>query len=248
MNRGRLLEPNGRSELADVLPIVDAIAKLGTDLMTSAEFHAMPRRWATGVELQEEPVLDEHGNDTGETRLSNPFSDQPGRTWIAEDAETRFGQFEEAALEGFVRAIELLTWQLASCTGLPPHTFGLTKGQFPSAEGIRAAEAPLVQIAERKQKALAGSWEEVMRLAVQVRDGAVPDPMQRMETVWASAETRTPAQAADAAVKLVTAGIVPAEATWESLGFTPQQQEAMRRMRRTEALDRVAVDLERLAP
>jgi hypothetical protein len=248
-NRGRLLEPLGHSELSDVLPVIDSIVKLATDMMTSAEFSALPRRWATGVQLQEEPVVDEStGEPTGETKLVNPFSDQAGRTWIAEEEGVKFGQFTETALEGYVRGIELLTWQLASVTGLPPHYFGLTKGQFPSAEGIRAAEAPLVQAAERKQKSLSGSWEEVMRLAVAVRDGHPPVGMEDLETVWASAETRTPAQTADWALKLVQGGIVPAEATWEALGFTPAQQQGMRTARRAEALDRAAVDLSKVVP
>src|SRR4051794_25230201 len=50
VNRRGLLRPFGESELADVLPAADAVNKLATDMMVSSEFHAMQRRWATGIE------------------------------------------------------------------------------------------------------------------------------------------------------------------------------------------------------
>jgi hypothetical protein len=59
VNKGRTLLPYGESELADLLPMFDALSKLATDLMVGAEFHAMPRRYATGIELPEK--RDEQG-------------------------------------------------------------------------------------------------------------------------------------------------------------------------------------------
>jgi hypothetical protein len=44
---GRADQRLGRSEFHDIIPIVDAINKMGTDMMVSGEFHAMPRRWAS---------------------------------------------------------------------------------------------------------------------------------------------------------------------------------------------------------
>ena len=65
VNRPRTLAPNGESELADLLPLFDGINKLGTDLMVGAEFHALPRRWATGIDIPEvkDPIS---GMPTGE--------------------------------------------------------------------------------------------------------------------------------------------------------------------------------------
>jgi hypothetical protein len=249
VNRPRLLAPDGESELTDVLPLADSVSKLATDMMVSSEYHSMPRRWATGIEIVEEPVLDADGERTGETKPATQFSPVAGRTWIAEAPETRFGQFPEASLDGFVHAIELLTQQLSSITGIPPHYLNILKGQLTSAESIRSAEASLVAKARRKQRSFGGSWEEVMRLALLVRDGSLPEGAQRMETVWRDPETRTVAQAADAAVKLVQAGILPSLAALEGLGYTPQQIERIRVMRRQDTLDRVVASLtEGIAP
>lgn len=232
VNRPRLTNPEGESELADVTVPADAINKLATDLMVSAEFHAQPRRWATGFEI---PMIDEKdsaGKLTGE-KIPDPkvFSQVKGRTWLAEAPETRFGQFDEATLAGFLDSIRTFTHAIASLSGLPPHYLALSATDNPaSADAIRSAEASLITKVRRKARAFGGSWEDVMRLAVMVRDGSFPEDMAGIETVWADPETRTVAQAADAAVKLVTAGIIPAEQAQEDLGYTPVQIDRMRAM------------------
>jgi len=81
--------------------------------------------------------------------------------------------------------------------------------------------------ARRRQKAFGGAWEDVMRLAVQVRDGQPARGLDSLETIWRDPETRTTAQAADAAVKLVAAGIIPPAQAQEDLGYTPVQIERM---------------------
>jgi hypothetical protein len=62
-----------------------------------------------------------------------------------------------------------------------------------------------------------------------------------METLWRDPATPTRAQQADAAVKLVQAGILPAEAAWEDLGYSAARRERLRNMRaEAAALDPVA--------
>jgi len=233
VNRPRLLAPLGESELTDVLPIADAVNKLATDMMVSSEFHAIPRRWATGIEL---PTDDE-----GEVDTAAATSPVAGRTWFFEDPETRVGQFAEANLGAFVEAIGMLTRHVAALAGLPPHYLLVNVDQPASADAIRSSEASLVAKARRKQRALGGAWEQVMRLALLVRDGVEHADVERMETVWRDPETRTVAQAADAAVKLVGAGIIPAQQAQEDIGYSPVQQDRMRVQRRQAALDGAGV-------
>lgn len=49
------------SEIEDLKPLVDALNKSLADMMVTSEYVGRPRRWATGVELVEEPVLDADG-------------------------------------------------------------------------------------------------------------------------------------------------------------------------------------------
>lgn len=236
VNRPRTLTPDGESELADLLPIFDGINKLATDLMVGAEFHALPRRWATGVTIPEK--LDENGHPTGEVTTDDIFSPVPGRVWLAEDQHARLGEFSGGDLAGFSNAIASLTQTLGALSGLPPHYLGLHGDQPTSADAIRSAEASLVAKARRKMRVFGGCWEEAMRLAAAIKTGRFDPSLQRLETVWADPETRTVAQAADAAVKLVQAGILSPDAAAEQyLGLSQTAIDRNRELRRRQALD-----------
>lgn len=232
-NRGRLLG-GPESELVDVIPITDAITKLATDMMVSAEFSAMPRRWVTGIELPED--------DLGSPDTSKAFSMTAGRTWFLEDTDSKAGQFPEATLTGYVAGIEVLTQQLASVSAIPAHYLNNLTGQLPSAESLRSAEASLVAKIKRKTTAFGDAWEQVARLVWLVRDGTLPAGAQSLETIWADPESRTRAMEADAALKLRELGI-PWETLMLQLGYTPAQVAVMRSQRVTEAIDGQGVNL-----
>lgn len=223
VNRGRLMRPWGVSELTDIIPLSDAACKIATDMMIAAEFHAMPRRWATG--MGPEDFQDEQGNPL------STWSAIAGRLWATDNAEAKLGQFLEASLNNFHQTINALAAIVASLSGLPPHAVGLITTNPASADAIRSAEARLVKRAERRQRAFGGSWEDVMRLALRVIGQDIGPDARSLETLWADASTPTVAQQADAAVKLVTAGIIPIEQGQEDLGYTAVQRERMAQMR-----------------
>lgn len=219
VNRPDLDLPDGESEMCDVLPIADAVNKLSTDMMTSAEFHATPRRWALGVEPPRDP-------ETGE--LVPSWRQVAGHIWTNVNENAKVGQFPEADLGNFVNAITLLERQIAALGKVPPHYLGITGENPASADAIRSAEASLVMMTREKMDPFGASWEEAMRLLMAFRDGTEVDPaLDTMETVWADPETRTIAQAADAAVKLRTARIISTRQAQEDIGYGPTQQERM---------------------
>jgi hypothetical protein len=94
-----------------------------------------------------------------------------------------------------------------------------------------------------------------MRLALWVRDGEPPDSTRRIETVWRNPATPTVAAQVDATVKLVQAGVLPADSdvTLEMAGLTEGQRQriAVDRRRSSAAatggglLDRLAAVNER---
>ncbi len=61
-NTDRILGDWGCSQIDDLKPLVDALNKSLADMMVTSEYVGRPRRWATGIELAEEPVLDDGGN------------------------------------------------------------------------------------------------------------------------------------------------------------------------------------------
>lgn len=220
VNRPRILAPWGTSELADVLPLSDAACKIATDMMVSAEYHAMPRRWVVG--MGPEDFEDPDGNTISE------WSRIAGRVWAAQGspAEVSMGQFPEANLSNFHDTLNTLSKMVAAMAGLPPHALGMTTDNPASADAIRSAESRLVKRAERRQRAFGEAWEAVLRLALQVQ-GIDVTGTERMETIWRDPATPTIAQKADAAVKLFTAGVVPLRQVREDLGYSVEQIDRM---------------------
>lgn len=219
-------QPSGESEMTDVVHLANAINKLATDMMVTSEFHAMPRRWATGIEIPKGP----EGRRLEAEAKAYWENATAGKVWLA-GAGVQYGQFPAADLKNFVDAITMLATQLAALAGLPPHYVGITHDNPASADAIRSAEASLVKRALRKQRTFGEAWEDVMTLALWVRDGSIPAGAESMETVWRSAETPTRAQTADAAVKLHQAGIITDEQAQEDVGYSPEQRKLMREAR-----------------
>ena len=232
VNRARIMHPDGVSELADVVPLSDAACKIATDMMISAEFHAMPRRVIVG--MGEDDQFDAEG------RPVSKWAQIAGRIWTIDalPSEVSVTQFAEANLTNFHQTLNSLARMVASISGLPPHFLGYSDSNPTSADAIRSAETRLVKRAERRQRAFGGAWEQVMRIALLVADGSLPDGIDSLETVWRDASTPTIAQKADAVVKLRTAGLVSLRQAREDLGYT-QEQIAVMESDDARAVDRV---------
>ena len=212
VNRGRLLDTDGVSEMRDVLGLADALNKLMSDAMVTSEFYARPRRWVTGMEI----VEDDEGN------VIDPFSNEAGRVWQSESTETKFGQFDGARLDGYADLTAVVTQQIGALSGLPPHYLGLHGDQPASADAIRSAEASLVSRAQELMRTFGTAWADVVALMVAIRDDVDPLDVD-VECVWANPETRTPAQAADAAAKLHGIGVPLSVVLADTLSYTPEQ-------------------------
>ncbi|WP_431903662.1 phage portal protein [Nonomuraea sp. bgisy101] len=222
VNRPRLMEPLGVSELADVMPLSDAACKVATDMMVAAEYHAVPRRWVFGADKKDFVGPDGKPLTTWQQIMGRLWANEQGPQDIAA------GQFPESDLSNFHNTINALARLVASLTGLPPHYLGYSTENPASADAIRSSEARLVKRAERKMRAWGGSWEQVMRLAERIRDGKWNDKSRGLEAIWRDASTPTEAAKADAVVKKVQAQIIDAEQAWEDLGYTFAQRERMR--------------------
>ena len=242
-NSDRLLD-DGVSEIVDVVPLVDALNKVLVDMMTTSEFVGRPRRWATGIELEEEDVLDENGQPTGETVATNPIP-EGDRAMISENDSAKFGQLEAAGLDGYSTAVDVLLGQIMAVSALPAHYVGQLSDTPASADALRAAEASLTARAEARQASFGRSWEDVARLMVAVRDGADPQRVD-VRVTWADAATRSIAQEADAVVKLFQAGLLPASYALKRLGYSDTEVTEIAAARRGDSLNSMAVDLGKL--
>lgn len=222
--------PCGASAISDVVDLSDAIAKLLSDAMVTSEFYARPRRWATGLEIEE----DEEG------RPIDPFGE--GRMLQSESPETKFGQLNPAPMDGYADLIATLTQQIGSLTGLPPHYLGLHGDQPANAEGVKASETQLVVTAYAEHEQLARPWADVGWLldAVAGSRSADLDDRGNWSVDWRSPEIRTIAQAADAAGKMREMGVPLGYVLREVLDMDPDAVAAIEgEARRTAVLSAV---------
>ncbi|WNV86578.1 phage portal protein [Umezawaea sp. Da 62-37] len=210
----------GRSELASVLPLSDAACKIATDMMISAEFHAMPRRYALGFD--KEDFVDAQGKPL------TPWEAVAGVLWASSKSPKEdgvsVGQFPEADLSNFHNTLNALSRLVASLSGLPPHFLGYATENPASADGIRSSESRHIKRAERRQRSFGDGWEEVVRRVLHVRDGRVPQEALRVETQWVDPSTPTFAAQADGVVKLYSADkLLPRRSARRALGYSDAQ-------------------------
>jgi hypothetical protein len=212
LNRGRILETDGVSEIESIADLIDAISKLLSDLMVASEVSALPKRWITGLQIQE----DEDGNPI------DPFAGSDAKKMLhAEPVEARFGQFSNAQLDNYINAINLLIRQIAAIAALPDHYVGLGSAAPSSADAIRASEASLTARAEARQRTFGPSWARVGALVQAILAGG---PVRRgVEVSWRDAGTRSLAQASDSAVKLWSAGLIGRRHALKLLGYGAEE-------------------------
>lgn len=221
-NTDRVLGDYGCSEVDDLKPLVDALNKSLADMMVTSEYVGRPRRWATGIELTEAPVLNEDGEETGELTEVNPIP-EGARAMISENDAAKFGQLASADLAGYEASVRVLLGQVMAVSTLPAHYVGVFTDNPASADALRAAEASLTARAEARQATFGRAWEQVARLMVAARDGRDPQLIDDIRVQWADAATRSVAQEADAVVKLYTAGLLPAGYALGKLGYSDDE-------------------------
>jgi hypothetical protein len=221
-NRSRLVG-DPYSDLANVIPIQDAINKITSDALLASEFAAWPQRWVTGLEIQ----TDENDNP------KPPYDVGVDKLLQAENPEVVFGQFQASDLKNYVNLINLLVQHLSSVSRTPSHYFLVNQGNAPSGEAIISAEAGLVSKVKERMLYFGEAWEQVIRLCFRVKKDKRAEEFS-LETVWADPEYRTEAQHIDSLLKLKQLN-VPEEILWMRAGFTATEIQAFREMRKEDA-------------
>ncbi|WP_374283024.1 phage portal protein [Streptomyces sp. UNOB3_S3] len=232
-NRSRL-SGDPYSDLANVIPIQDAINKTVSDALTASEFAAFPQRYVTGLEI----VEDDQGNPV------EPFKVAVDKLLQAEDPQARFGQFEAASLNNYCDLVGLLLQHMSSISRTPSHYFLVNGGTPPSGEAIISSEAGLVARVRERMLYFGESWEKVIRLCFAIK-GDKRAKAYSMETVWRDPEYRTESQHIDALLKLKQLN-VPEEQLWSDAGYTPSQISVFRAMRKEDA--KAAAEVQKLGP
>ncbi|MFD8577389.1 phage portal protein [Streptomyces virginiae] len=222
-NRQRTADRIGRSEITpEVMSITDAACRRLMGIEVAAEFFGAPQRYILGA--SESAFQDAEGN------AKSAWDTYIGRVLALERDEDgnvpTVGAFTAHDPSGQTKIIDLYARIMATQLGLPPHMLGYTSDNPASADAIRSSEGMLVKKAERRIRRFSATYRDMMRLALWVRDGEPPEKSRRIETVWRNPATPTIAAQTDAAVKMVQAGILPAEGdvVLEMAGLTEDQR------------------------
>lgn len=148
----------GRSELDAAIPVQDGLNKSVLDMLVAMEFSAFRQRWAAGIEVE----YDADGKAMG------PFMSGVEHLWVAGNADAKFGDFEAAQLDQFLKVKDSFRIDMASVTGTPLHYFLQTTGGLPSGESLKKAETRFLSKVRDRQESFGQVWADVMGLALRM--------------------------------------------------------------------------------
>jgi hypothetical protein len=199
-----------QSELVNAKPLQDAINKLLSDMMVSAEFGAFRQRYV--ISNADVGTLKNAPNEI----WSIPAGDGVGQA-------TQIGEFGENNLGNYTGTIDRLAASIAIITRTPKFYF-YQQGGDPSGEALKTMEAPLVRKCQRYIERFDATWKQIAAFLLQLR-GVTVDPLA-IEPVWDTVESQQPMAEAQTAVLREQAGVSRAQALRE-LGYSSAQIAAM---------------------
>lgn len=141
----------------------------------------------------------------------------------------KVGQFAASPPTPYIEQLRALTQIIAAESSIPVHYLGFVTDNPSSADAIRQAEARLVKKSELRQRQLTQVLVSMVAPLLWVIDTGVkmsPQMRSHLDAMWVDASTPTRAAMADAAVKIVGAGVAPPRSTviYNMLGISPTDQ------------------------
>ena len=221
LNRRRVGQWTGVSEMVDAIPLVDAAARSLTNFQLAGETHSVPQKYVLGMSKGD--FVDAEGKPIP------AWEAYFNAIWANQNKDAKVGQFAASDLSNFHNTVDHYASKLAGLYGLPARYVGITSVN-PAAEGaIRAEEARLILNVEKKAALAGDGWGWVMGLVERFRTGEWVSG-SRIKTDWFDAGTPTYAQRADALTKMYNSGqgILSREGVWEELGWSEARMERER--------------------
>ncbi|OQQ32274.1 hypothetical protein A6411_10735 [Prescottella equi] len=223
LNRRRLGSWNGTSEMADLIPLVDAAARSLTNLQVALETHSVPQKWVLGMSK---------GDFVDKTGQPIPvWQSYYTAIWANQAApdKVKVGQFTPSDLKNFHETTNHYAAMASSVTGLPFRFFGQNTAN-PAAEGaIRADESRLISNTEEKNESQGVGIGWLMALYERFRTGEWPDAARAMRVEWRNPATPTKAEEADFIQKLNGGTpVLSQEGSWDEMGWDEPRKDRER--------------------
>ncbi|MFJ4785148.1 phage portal protein [Streptomyces sp. NPDC088794] len=200
---------DGDGVLGEVEPLIDAQDQLNMttfNLLMAQQYAAFRQRWVTGMA----PPIDSNGNPM------EPFRARVDGLFVAEDADTKFGEFGATDLKGYLDSRESTIQHIATLSQVPPYHL-LGKLVNLSAEALAAARDGLDRKVGERESLFGEAWEQTLRLAGLAAGDKAAWEDTAAQVVWRDTSARSLAQTVDALGKLVTMLGVPPQELWEKI-------------------------------
>lgn len=202
------LEDRPYGAIYPLLPDQDKINEITFSIHMAFQFGVFRQRWATGMAIP----LDDQGNPQA------PFQAGIDRLWISEDAETKFGEFQQTDVANHLIAYRDAVKTFAAHAAIDPN---MLTGDVVnvSAASLGSLKDSTTQQVEQYKMIFGESWEQVFRLAA-VADPTAPsrDAEDLMsQTRWRDDTSSEFLQTIEGLAMLSEKLGVPGEALWEKI-------------------------------
>lgn len=190
-----MFEFESPGEFVKVTSIQDAVNKLFSDMMVSAEFGAAPQRWAIS------------NADPGNIRNGpNMWAWFPAGDGAGQSASV--GQFEATDLKNYQDSMDALANYMAIITRTPKH-YLLQFGSNVTGEALMTMEAPLTKKVKTRQRVFSAVWQDVAAFllkmeGVEMKAVDITVNWERPEAVQVYTEAQARQLAVNTGIPLIT--------------------------------------------
>lgn len=213
----------GRSEITRAIrSLTNQAVRTLIGAEIAREFYSSPQRWMMGAD--EDMFVDASGNPV------SPWESYLGRILaIGRDEDgnvPEVGQFPAASTGPYLDHVKMLAQMFAAEAAIPATYLGFETTNPASADAITASEVRLLKRADRRCGQLGIGWMQTAEMVLLRMYGEVPDGFDDVSLAWRDPSTPTTAASADAAVKLIQAGVLlpDSSVTYDMIGLSPWEQ------------------------
>jgi hypothetical protein len=215
-----------RSDLHNVIPLIDFINILLTNMSVTSEYSAAPMKYVISN-------AQGFGNlQSGPNQVWHiPSGDGIGET-------TSVGQFAAADLNNFLKPIEHAISSISGISRTPHHMF-MSHGDYPSGKALETAERPLIAKCEDYLTRFTPTYERLMQFLLLLK--GIPE--DSITITWAPVKTQQPLDDAQEEKTLAEAKLlkkdlgVSDKQLLKEFGYTDEEIETMQEEQSVTAQD-----------
>lgn len=201
-----------------LLPVQRQLNQTTFSLLMTQQFEAFRQRWVTGMAEDIDPKTNEP---------VEPWNPSVSSVWAAEGVDTKFGEFSEANLTGYLESRKAAMLFATATAPIPAHSLLIGSGVANiSADALVALEHAFSADVGDHQTGFGESWEQTLRLggrALGTDEGTAAWEDTSAQVRWREHEALSFAARVDGLGKLATMLEVPVEALWELVPGVTQQ-------------------------